>query len=620
MDSWKMTVPLDGPPRAVFLALLVMSVAAGGSNLIFVAKSNCWGWVIGLLIVVFLAAEAAWVFFRKRLLRGLIPFTFLLMLAALMLVDMHEAGRGRRLISVAVLYIFAAVYINVLHEDTMHTRVMVSYVAALVVYVVLFAFEQHTRFGMTEAFGAYDEETHHDMCSCESPPCRLRNAGGGAWHALTVIATIVVSCVVAMRLARSYQRSVRMERFVIVAAEEVARSLSLYDLEAAKKSLDLCRDDLPPALSDIYDTLIKNLAQYRPYVPQACLPGAPDSTGLRPPSSHVSLKTPEGQHSMVPDQDPLISPSTTPNEDWSAGDLHSDPSETGSLVSIHSGTATRLKRTTSGMHFTRQNIALVSFCFDSHVPCDSERFAGLHQEMMQAILKAVTECRGVIDGLDGHRVMASFNAVRPAPSYSVKAITSVALLGHGLRRGARCRGALAAGPSYHGVLGTSDFKRPVIIGPALEDLRLLEHYYTRLQGSSWVSNEKMHSDTSHTQPMRIVMDKFYTSSQGPPLLVYEVVDLFRSLPGAGGDDAAAEWLYELDQSPAKKWELYNEAGKKFIKLSTAAAFNHLDLLDAPASIRHTFQGAIAASRVLRCVPQEPQDLLDDMSDVALVSI
>eukprot|EP01062_Namystynia_karyoxenos_P039204 TRINITY_DN2851_c0_g2_i1.p1 TRINITY_DN2851_c0_g2~~TRINITY_DN2851_c0_g2_i1.p1 ORF type:complete len:755 (+),score=150.33 TRINITY_DN2851_c0_g2_i1:142-2406(+) len=141
---------------------------------------------------------------------------------------------------------------------------------AVAIWVLLFHIEDAYRLGIYDIEGFSEEsEAASKRCGCANPPCAMGSMAGFMW-----VAPLLVVLLGDYFATRSFAEGLRAQRVAaevsVEVADRVANCLVRFDLVAAGDALQQAEGRLPARLFGGFASLIRNLASYRPFLPESC--------------------------------------------------------------------------------------------------------------------------------------------------------------------------------------------------------------------------------------------------------------------------------------------------------------------------------------------------------------
>eukprot|EP01062_Namystynia_karyoxenos_P020607 TRINITY_DN177_c0_g4_i1.p1 TRINITY_DN177_c0_g4~~TRINITY_DN177_c0_g4_i1.p1 ORF type:complete len:649 (+),score=118.80 TRINITY_DN177_c0_g4_i1:92-2038(+) len=451
--------------------------------------------------------------------------------------------------------------------------------------------------------GLYDlpywSEGNGQKCDCSDPPCATPLALA-AVSFLIGVTVLFVDYMATRSFAEGLHRQTSRLAASITVAEQVAESLALFDLEAAQGALDR-HSSMPRMLRLSFERLLDNLASYRPYLPQSCLPqhageeleaaGTRTSASPSPPSAFEVSRV-----NTVPDHPG--SPGSSPAGSW----LDSDGPR---LSSLATQSDTALAGTPTGAcaslpHSGRRVSTAVGECVPAtrwagNVPhqrrltllhCNRSGFLGAAADLAPAELiallgdevehfvAAVNRQKGCVDLLSADHLSASFGAPRALATHRVAAVRCAMGFRTGEGEGGRAATRTAAacsGQALCGDFGSSAAQRFMVVGGVSSLLAAAERA-AAAWGSAVLVDDLIREDCETTWDCRVRMIvTFPKRGSRTPFGLWEVVS-------AKSDDSRPvdEWMYQLEAASPNPWAQYNAAVCAWCQLQWDRAREHTD--------------------------------------------
>eukprot|EP01063_Lacrimia_lanifica_P018905 TRINITY_DN2587_c0_g1_i1.p1 TRINITY_DN2587_c0_g1~~TRINITY_DN2587_c0_g1_i1.p1 ORF type:complete len:686 (+),score=192.61 TRINITY_DN2587_c0_g1_i1:63-2120(+) len=609
----------------MFVAIgLLASAAALANTMLFPFFLTIIRAQVGIL-----SAVLAGVLWTRRLPAAVMAGTMVWCMLAITGMDLYAMGVSTRGWPMFVLIVD---FLLVVGAPRRWALAVVVYVCA---YVLLSEVERAYRFGLLDLPGMVPYDFRRDLGCCEKPPCRR----GELVSLPTYITLPFFVFLMDFMLTRWFQEAAALEQARTAAAVQTAQCmaahLARFDLDPAREHLQEHGDMLPAELLGSFETLLHNLASYRPYLPQALLPRkwrdgdvrdevGTDETGGRPllsplgsPSFESTIGSPSSVISSPRSSVPMVFP--IPRIDSALSGAQKDRSDTSAA-----GARVRLAADPAPLtanHLATRSVSLLAVTLR---PAHDEtledsaavrEFTGRHEDFLGHVINAVDAARGVVDSFVGYKVLASFNATRPVLSCYAKAaqaVRSLAATLHEAHPGVYYTGALATGPGLAGVLGTTSMRRPCVVGPLVATLQQLERYAV-LRGLGVVCNYKQFIETCLTVEMRIRLDRVFLDMESEPTVGGAPLAPLYELMLDGADAATPrgqrrpgpqEWMYELEDAAGKKWEAFNQAGLAYVLHGREAARRCLLAQDAGGRAWELFTAAAEAAATIDFAPSE----------------
>ena len=427
--------------------------------------------------------------------------------------------------------------VDVLLVSEAPSSISLGVVALCCFWILLTSVESTIRFGLYDARiqGSPSFETRNAICSCSTLPCPLDI--GPALGTLTSASLIFV---VDFMCTRGFAAAVLEEKNNILAsidaANLIAGSLSRFDLETAAEQLN--NAVIPAELKMSFSCILQNLRSYRPYLPQSC---------FRDSSSEEEVEEDNPDHSCG---------SGSGNSGSSSTALSGSQKSRISIVNLRRPFESRV---VSLLVANVRNSVLV---FQS----SNEHFSSLVSVLVTTISDIINKNKGNFDLFLGDRVFANFGATRMFSSHAdscisaaeriVKEAKTILTPFHqyagdtplSMNVGMGC-GRLACGD-----LGSDNSMRFSVIGRHSHLVVVVERAGSLL-GIDLVCESGMHRLVKTTYEIRVCFQAFLYNDELE--LLYEIIP-------TSGDVEVSEWMYQLENSGAGKWDIYNKIASAFL--------------------------------------------------------
>eukprot|EP01060_Flectonema_neradi_P002271 TRINITY_DN1137_c0_g1_i11.p1 TRINITY_DN1137_c0_g1~~TRINITY_DN1137_c0_g1_i11.p1 ORF type:complete len:883 (+),score=162.87 TRINITY_DN1137_c0_g1_i11:52-2649(+) len=305
------------------------------------------------------------------------------------------------------------------------------------------------------------------------------------------------------------------------------------DMECvAQMKLDNVDGDRPvSSLSEVramelsFRQMIKNLIEYRNYMPQSVLIDA-DETGVEDASE-------DGE--------------TRP----SAESKKSSGAST-SMASSKAGVAAQNQMLTDTT-LKKKNISVVTFNvieFHKLIHGKSDgKVHELHQQVLTTITTKVASLKGVCDTFSGDQVLATFNAVRPASGYALASAQAGKGAAQELKEVVQLSFACGSGDGKVGNMGIKGMKKFSILStsvPFVVELEKLNRKYGLSGLIDHYQNGPVSVGTTLTKVFSITCPK----RDAKPITAFEIVGL--------REVAEEEWMYQLENAAESNKSPWNE--------------------------------------------------------------
>eukprot|EP01065_Artemidia_motanka_P016868 TRINITY_DN2046_c0_g1_i1.p1 TRINITY_DN2046_c0_g1~~TRINITY_DN2046_c0_g1_i1.p1 ORF type:complete len:661 (+),score=136.30 TRINITY_DN2046_c0_g1_i1:57-1985(+) len=360
------------------------------------------------------------------------------------------------------------------------------------------------------------------------------------------------------RFTRGFARSMREQKGLVEASIQVSElaavRLSKYETDATRALLEGPEGHgLPEGLRDALLQLVANLAQYRPYLPQSCLPDGGDS-GADDRPDNASADGLAAMQSVCSES--LRTPHSESARERDSGSLPSSRMEhPAQLRSIVSGVSLAVEvknrsvsavavNSKSFLHTIHERVYPPSV--NHFVRCEVDLFHG-----------AVAAERGVVDVICGDHMFANFNAARICTTHRVSAARvawgtrntgePATLHAHRTRRTA----AVCSGRVLCGDFGTMELRRFMLVGLVPNTLQCLERVAS--QANAALVDETVGGDAEVEATFFCVLLErlLYHKLRRRPFLVWQLMG------NRAMNVSPAEWMYELARQEANPHEEWN---------------------------------------------------------------
>eukprot|EP01065_Artemidia_motanka_P052396 TRINITY_DN9454_c1_g1_i1.p1 TRINITY_DN9454_c1_g1~~TRINITY_DN9454_c1_g1_i1.p1 ORF type:complete len:654 (+),score=152.01 TRINITY_DN9454_c1_g1_i1:47-1963(+) len=396
------------------------------------------------------------------------------------------------------------------------------------------------------------------------------------------IAATVFVLVMDFKITRGFARSMRSQKALVEASVEVSEvaavMLSRYDTEATRRLLEGSdAAGLPEGLRAALLQLAANLSQYRPYLPQSCLP---DDGGVRRDTSDRrsseksggSWRSGRSHKTETGDGPPAVSPrsqergsgessseGTRNHSNHSSHSLKQECAAKGASVSLHA----------AAKHRNVSLVAVNSSSFMDVVSSGSTTDVTEHLAVgVDTFVCEVAACRGVVDLASGDHLFASFNASRICTTHKVSAArvawAMTAPAGGAapaelpVYRRTKRTACAGAGSALCGDFGTAELRRFMILGPVMSTSLCLERVAAQL--GTVLVDEAVGGDADATSAyFMVLVERLQYAKRGArPFLVWQL---------AGQRQARSEpheWMYELEQQEVNPHDQWNARLKEWL--------------------------------------------------------
>ena len=414
------------------------------------------------------------------------------------------------------------VSIDVLLVCEAKPRTTATIVAVSSLYLLIMAFESMFRFGILDLeIGSMVQSNRREKVECDKLPC--------ARSADVVLMTFLIQIFVFVcdfYCTRGFAQGLLKERNQVLAsirtANKIANSLASYDLDRAKELLD--ESTIPSDLREAFESLLRNLKIYKPYLPRSCLP--------------FDSSEDEADNSSDSSRDKSITISAASSE-----------MGVSSAPSILPKKCFRNLKASLFVVNVRNSITILESSLQS--------FESLVSSLVRTCFDIVSRTRGTPDLFLGDRLSANFGALRPSTAHvqsclnaAVEVLKSAEILLSPFQelssRKLQINIGVATGAVACGDLGTETSLRYSVIGDLSKWVIAVERVGSSL-GISLAANENFHKEVKETNQSKVIFKSIIYDQK--LRLVFEIIPTF--------DVADDEWMYQIQHLGAGKWDTYN---------------------------------------------------------------
>eukprot|EP00756_Hemistasia_phaeocysticola_P030588 Hpha_TRINITY_DN16300_c2_g1::TRINITY_DN16300_c2_g1_i3::g.60549::m.60549 len=374
---------------------------------------------------------------------------------------------------------------------------------------------------------------------------------------------------------RGFATNMRHQQSVVTAAvncsELATVHLSKYRIEEARAVLASADSDLLPGpLRDALEQLVRNLAAYRPYLPQSCF--AESSTREDSSEGEFDVDSTREQDHLAQDGERRGSNAT------------SDVSEPVSVLSGSSrGSKNSMPARGSGSNESsvilvaavpkKKRLTLMSTNRKGLLTAAEEMGVGWLRstiaEGVDAFAAAVADQRGVVDLISGDHNFASFGGARMCMSPRLGAVKAAAVVTCGDRKATAC---VCSGTVVAGDFGGQEQRRYMAVGELHSFLLVFERLAAVIDGTPLVDKHTQEDSElrSHFHT-RLHSIGTYTKHHSAVAFKAWVVTAPRKEDKRGPE----EWMYEL-QRQGDTHAAFNTAMKHWINGAFDDALSTVD--------------------------------------------
>eukprot|EP01065_Artemidia_motanka_P039696 TRINITY_DN4880_c0_g1_i2.p1 TRINITY_DN4880_c0_g1~~TRINITY_DN4880_c0_g1_i2.p1 ORF type:complete len:602 (+),score=81.15 TRINITY_DN4880_c0_g1_i2:78-1883(+) len=377
----------------------------------------------------------------------------------------------------------------------------------------------------------------------------------------------MIVLLVDFKFTRGFARSMHQQKAMVQASIEVtevaAVHLSEYETDVTQTLLEGPDGErLPSGLREALLQLVANLALYRPFLPQSCLPGREDAAEATAAGESTMS---DGCSGGVP------SPGTTPRRQsmMPARRRQSGSQASGSDIGKPHGPGLAEIRNRNVSMLAVNSKNFLRSLRDS--PGISDVRGLVHTEV-EAFAGEVADGTGVVDIVSGDHMFANFNASRLCASHRLSAVRVAWAMAKGHASNARRTACVCGGSVLCGDFGTSEVRRFMLLGPTYNTMQALERVAANL--FTVLVDQVIGADAEVEKHfLRILAERLCFAKRGPrPFLVWHLAGQ-RSV-----DNSPSEWMYELMRQAPDPYEDWNS--RLLVWLNFGAPLDDGDIGDA----------------------------------------
>eukprot|EP01062_Namystynia_karyoxenos_P067708 TRINITY_DN6174_c1_g1_i1.p1 TRINITY_DN6174_c1_g1~~TRINITY_DN6174_c1_g1_i1.p1 ORF type:complete len:663 (+),score=109.96 TRINITY_DN6174_c1_g1_i1:85-1989(+) len=539
--------------------------------------SNTYGTIV---VALWSLGAVAGAVFTRRLPIPFMEVTMVAFTVATVLVDWAQhAGMSTRV------WPWVVMLMDVMLALRVRKAVQFFVMGMTIFWLVVSATEDAYRLGLYDISGWSEmpQEVYERRTDCSNAPC-ARGAGSAVIGLGVGVVPLVVDYMATRGFADGMEQQSARLLAAIQLAEQIADHLVRFDLESARMSLESRSDTLPSALLESFNRLLRNLASYKPYLPQSCLEAAlTDVEGADSDYSHrtsISSSNPR----VFPSSPSFTAEDALPVQRRLSRVSQATSSAASSVPGVRVKTASRTLNVAQTRRLTMLQCNRSGFLAAIADKQAVEVSEWLAEEVVH-FAAAVAQQKGIMDLVSGDHLFASFGAVRPLGTHAVAALRCADAL-HMDK--VQCRdeitGKLGALPATAGVtsgralcgdFGSAAAQRFMVLGRVSSMLPALER-----AAAAWdagiLCDDRVREDTETHWDFRVrAMVTFGRSEREKPAPLWE---LMRQKPDSGA--RCDEWMYEMESARPNPWNVYNHAVTAWFKLQGTEALRLARSADA----------------------------------------
>eukprot|EP01065_Artemidia_motanka_P026773 TRINITY_DN32020_c0_g1_i1.p1 TRINITY_DN32020_c0_g1~~TRINITY_DN32020_c0_g1_i1.p1 ORF type:complete len:617 (+),score=129.90 TRINITY_DN32020_c0_g1_i1:63-1913(+) len=195
-----------------------------------------------------------------------VELTLCCLACSCMITELHARTVGAQAWGIMVILVDVALVFQLPRSSTL------GLVVVLCVYLTLLQVMQAAGTMSTIRHGdtfTYQGEVP-SLCDCSRPPC-TRTLETNLGEASVMLMVFLTDFALTRGFATRMQSQMDLVRAAVDLTQVVAQKLSVYEIQQAEEALQGRGNCLPDDIRSAFEQLIRNLEQYRPYIPQSCL-------------------------------------------------------------------------------------------------------------------------------------------------------------------------------------------------------------------------------------------------------------------------------------------------------------------------------------------------------------
>eukprot|EP01059_Diplonema_ambulator_P032362 TRINITY_DN6313_c0_g1_i1.p1 TRINITY_DN6313_c0_g1~~TRINITY_DN6313_c0_g1_i1.p1 ORF type:complete len:587 (+),score=81.69 TRINITY_DN6313_c0_g1_i1:79-1839(+) len=417
------------------------------------------------------------------------------------------------------------------------TRVSRCLLLLVLTWCTLLSFEAYFRVGILDSPLLPSQAYRRGRVTCSRLPCPA-SAQYVSIDWICQVAVVILDYYFTRKFAWAHYEEHDKMNATIVTTENIASSLSRFDLEAA--AIVIQESNLPKPLLQSLSHVLENLTMYRRYLPQSVLLGEEFHDETATVANHLLAK----EYGM------------------SQG-FHGS----GSIVSRASHISLKDAADKKRCSFMVTNLV------GSHksVLEDVTGFQLRYSQYMSEVLNATLKHMGAVGVVVGDHIHASFNAAKRCASHAKAAVeTALSVHSNAKLKGIRANCGITTGAAYCGSYGCADMMSFSMIGAAAVLASHVERF-GRSKKYDIVTCSAVYAEVSYTFSMRVILSRLALRANDSQEIVYEVIP---TVPLPSDSVAPEEWMYEIQEN---HWDRFNKAGRHYLLGNGAEAMRLLHI-------------------------------------------
>eukprot|EP01065_Artemidia_motanka_P013081 TRINITY_DN17216_c0_g1_i1.p1 TRINITY_DN17216_c0_g1~~TRINITY_DN17216_c0_g1_i1.p1 ORF type:complete len:482 (+),score=82.63 TRINITY_DN17216_c0_g1_i1:598-2043(+) len=415
-----------------------------------------------------------------------------------------------------------------------------------------------------------------EACRCDRPPCS-RAVYSASAEATMQIVLLVVDFYLTRGFASEMQQQMRMVQGSVAVSQEIAWHLAKYQVERAAAALRDGAACLPEEMSTVLEHLIRNLEQYRPYLPMSCLHGLEEGASVDERHERCWSEVVDSLSANPPARSPSAPPMPPyPRLSTSAESMVSAPSVSSELpASEVSGNAPTMPpprsprgeadRTHSSIVIRKpashRRVALVCANTVGFIGQLTKPLSALQEWMCGAVTRfedAVVAAKGLIDLVAGDHFFASFNGLRKVGSYHAMAVECASCCADSQDGETTVTCSVVSGQAVCGDFGSRSTTRSMVLDGKCNVLWALDRFAARHRVSVLVDTSTCEAAEERWHFRICASVVLLPKMPAVPLVVWERRGERR------GQGEEQEWMYQLFALERNPWNDFNLAMRKWI--------------------------------------------------------
>eukprot|EP01062_Namystynia_karyoxenos_P084188 TRINITY_DN9850_c0_g1_i2.p1 TRINITY_DN9850_c0_g1~~TRINITY_DN9850_c0_g1_i2.p1 ORF type:complete len:548 (+),score=103.57 TRINITY_DN9850_c0_g1_i2:462-2105(+) len=441
-----------------------------------------------------------------------------------------------------------------LNVPWVYQRVTLSLTA---VYILVVYAESGYRLGLFDIEGFIEEGgLAAENCECTDPPC------GIGMNVFVYVPCVLIILFGDFFCTRNFASGLRSEQAKVLAAvevaDQVAASLAGFDLATAEVALDNAGSALPPRLAQSFSHLLRNLASYRPYLPQSCFEqdGGADSSPRGSAASSQCLAAEQLSFASrggisADHRPPGGSFNTQPRRSIASSVALSATDRSSRTGSEHEAPAREARTAHAPQH---RRVTLLHWNSSGLLAAlrETGEMNSWLSEAVERFSAAVRAQGGVAELLSGDHHSASFGALKAQGTQRTSATGAAVALSGRDPAGLCHTAAVCHGRALCGDFGSAAAQRFMVIG-GVSAFVVAEERAAAAWRVGVLIDAAVHADAEMLWSCRLRKRVSF------PKFSQSLIGLWEVLGERLGERGPDEWMYELENAQPNPWRAYNDA-------------------------------------------------------------